>query len=250
MKEKQVLPDQIFGLDTSIFLLWLQPFALLILLIISVGLIILPKFGEISAKITKINEVNKKITETNQKRKYLETVNQEEMQNNATSLAAGLLPEKSAYLLVKIVQSVAAGVGYAIDDFSVSLGDIKVDSDKVNANANYDKIPVQVTLIGDPTRYLDLVRAIERSLPLMSIDDFKMSSNNIGATIKLSISAYYLKDISNLKLENLSLADLTPSQNELDLLTTIKDYSLANVGTGDSNAVFVKYNRNDPFLTP
>lgn len=250
MIKKQKLPDEIFGMDTSLFLLWLQPFALLILLVLSIGLVILPKYNEFSEQVAQIRQVDQKITETNQKRTYLETVDQNEIQNQASVLAAGLLPEKSAYLLVKIVQNVAAGVGYAIDDFSVSLGDIKTDETSVTANSSYDKIPVQVTLIGDASKYLDLVKAIERSLPVMSIDNFEMSSGDGGATIKLSISAYYLKDISNIKLESLSLADLTPSKQEMDLLTTLKNYTLTNTEVGDSNATFVKYNRSDPFFTP
>lgn len=250
MIKNQVLPDKIFGLERSIFELWLQPFGMLLILIMSIGLVILPKISEISAKISKIKQTNQSITDTNQKRKYIETVDQNEIQSNATALAAGLLPEKNAYVLVKVVQDVASGVNYSVDDFSVSLGDIKNDTSSKKSTTNYEKIPVNVTLIGDPNRYLDLVKAIERSLPIMSIDNFEMSTDNEEARIKLNISAYYLKDISNIKLENLSLADLTPSNEEATLLNTIKDYTTVEMNVGDSGMTFTKYNRSDPFFTP
>ena len=249
MNNKQIISDKIFGLDRGIFLLWLQPFGMLVLFIVSFGLVILPKFDDISQKISQIKLTNQKTTEVNQKRTYIQTVDQEELQNNASILSAGLLPEKSAYLLVKVVQNVAAGVGYAIDDFSVSLGDIKNADTKARTATSYDKIPVEVTLVGDSQKYLDLVKAIEKSLPIMSIDNFEMRSSADGATIKLNISAYYMKDISNVKLENLSLADLTPSKEEMDLLMTIKGYSLINTNVGGSEGTFTKYNRSDPFFT-
>lgn len=250
MMKNQILPDKIFGLERSIFELWLQPFGLLLILIMSIGLVILPKISEISAKISKIQQTNQNITDTNQKRKYIETVDQNEIKDNATALAAGLLPEKNAYVLVKVIQDVASSVNYSVDDFSVSLGDIKNDISSKKNITNYEKIPVTVTLLGDSSRYLDLVKAIERSLPIMSIDNFEMSTDNEGAKIKLNISAYYLKDISNVKLENLSLADLTPSSEEVTLLSTIRDYTTVGVNIGDSGTAFTKYNRSDPFFTP
>ena len=48
----------------------------------------------------------------------------------------------------------------------------------------------------------------------------------------------------------MSLADLMPSQDEINLLATLKEYHQVNMGSGDSGASFVKYNRSDPFFTP
>lgn len=251
MIKNQILPEKIFGMDRSIFVLWLQPFGMLLILIISFGLVIVPKIGEVSEKVAKIQATNKNISETNQKRKYVETVDQNEIQNSAEVLGSALLPEKNAYVLVKVIQGVASGVGYAVDDFSVSLGNVKDDNSSIKkSSTNYERIPVEVTLIGEQGRYLALVKAVERSLPIMSIDSFEMNSEANQAKIKLNISAYYLKDISNLKLESLSLADLTPNSTEMSLLNTIKEYKAITVNVGESGGSFVKYNRSDPFFTP
>jgi len=249
------LPDKVFGLDTQMFLLWLEPIGLAIILILSLVLVIVPKIGEISEKVTGIKSVSNKISEVNQKRNYLQTVDQEEIKNNALKLASGLLPEKNAYLLVRTIRDVAAQTGYGIDDFSISMGDIKNDEIKKDQvkkdNSSYDKIPVGVTLVGPSDSYIALVKALERSLPIMSINNFEMKLSQSGvATIKLNISAYYLRDISNLKLENLTLANLTPTQEEMNLLLAIGEYQTMSVGSSSGNESFVKYERLDPFFTP
>jgi hypothetical protein len=84
----------------------------------------------------------------------------------------------------------------------------------------------------------------------MSIDRFEMKSKGDVATIKLSVLAYYLKDVTNLKLENLTLKDLTPSEAEVSLLSTLGEYKNMAIGGEDkSSGEFIKYERNDPFFT-
>lgn len=250
MIKKNYLPDKVFGIDSRLFLLWLEPFGLLLVFILSFGLVILPKINEASEKINQIKQLTSKISEVNQKRNYLQTVDQEEIKNNAAKLSAGLLAEKNAYLLVGVVRNAAAVANYSIDDFAISLGDVKgEEANKNDKTSLYDKIPVSVTVVGPSDNYLTLIKTIERSLPVMSIDNFEMESSLDGvSTIKLSVSAYYLRDISSLKLENLTLSDLTPSQGESDLLSKISDYKTMTVSS-NSNENFIKYQRQDPFFT-
>ena len=116
-------------------------------------------------------------------------------------------------------------------------------------NLNYDKIPVKLTLIGPKENYLALVKVLENSLPLMSIDEYEMSSSGGVATIDAGVSAYYLKSVSNLKIENLTLADLTLKQEESDLLSKIKEFKMMSVEKIGESGTFVKYERTDPFFT-
>ncbi|HBP50962.1 MAG: hypothetical protein US68_C0006G0028 [Candidatus Shapirobacteria bacterium GW2011_GWE1_38_10] len=244
------LPDKIFGIDSRILLLWLQPLGLLLIIIVSVLTVMLPKIDEISEKMKEIKAVTSKTVEVNQKRTYLQTVDQGETLNNAKKLADALLPERNSYLLVRIIRDAAAQSGYNVDDFSISMGDVKNEEVKKD-NSNYDKIPVSITLIGPADNYISLVKAIERTLPIMSIDNFEMRSQNGVATIRLNVMAYYLRDISNLKIENLTLGDLTPSQDEATLLSTINEYQTMVVegGLNESGDDFVRYERQDPFST-
>jgi len=241
------LPDKIFGMNSRIFLLWLQPLALAIVIFMSVGLVIVPKINEIAEKVNEIKSVSNKTIEVKQKITYLQTMDQEEIKNNALKLASGLLPERNSYLLVKVIKDTATKANYNIDDFSISMEDLK-DEETKKTNTNYDAIPVNITLIGPAGDYIALVKAIERSLPIMSINKFEMRSQNEVASIKLNVSAYYLRDITDLKLESLTLADLTPSQEEANLLLTISEYQTMTVENNDVDGEFVKYERQDPFF--
>lgn len=245
------LPDRIFGIDTRIFLLWLQPIVLVLIILFSLILIIVPKSNDILGRIAEIKIVLKNIEEVNQKRIYLQSVDQEEIKNNADKLSVGLLPEKSAYLLVRVVRNAAAEASYTIDDFSISMGDIKNTLPTKKDNSNYDKIPVAVTLVGPTSTYLDLVTSIERSLPIMSIDKLEMNSNQENVSVvKLEVSSYYLREVTNIKMEKLSLADLTPSQDEINLLSKISEYkTMIWKEDTEGNTNFTKYERLDPFLT-
>lgn len=251
---KVEVSDKLFGMDRRIFTLWLEPFALALLVFVTIFLIIVPKINEGIAKIKENKSVLTKTTEVNQKISYLQTVDQEEIQKNAQKLASGLLPEKSAYLLLKVIQNTAQKLNYNIDDFSISMGDVKEETGENNQASSFDKIPIQVNLIGPAENYLALAKALERSLPIMSINKYEMSSSSGEVTtIKLSVNAYYMKEVTNFKLENISLTDLTLSQAEADLLSTIGEYAELDVksieGVGESGT-FVKYDRVDPFFTP
>lgn len=246
--------DKIFGMDKRIFVLWLEPFAMFLIVFVSILLVIVPKINESGERLKENKSVLKKISEVNEKINYLQTVDQEEIQKNAQRLASGLLPEKSSYLLLKVIQNTAQKQNYYIDDFSISMGDVKDETEEKIQNSSFDKIPIQVNLIGPAENYLALAKTLERSLPIMSINKYEMSSVKSGVTtIKLSVFAYYMKDVSDFKLENISLADLTLSQAEADLLSTISEYSELDVksieGVGESGT-FVKYERKDPFFTP
>ena len=248
------ISDKIFGMDRRIFALWLEPLALALTVFMSTFLIIIPRINNGMDRLKENKSVLEKTTQVNEKISYLQTMDQEEIQKNAQKLAAGLLPEKSSYLLLKVIQNTASKLNYNIDDFSISMGDVKIETEGKTEASSFDKIPIQVNLVGPAENYLSLARALERSLPIMSINKYEMSSTTSEVTtIKLAINAYYMKEVTNVKLENISLADLTLSQAEADLLSTISEYNELDVnsinGVGESGT-FVKYERVDPFFTP
>jgi hypothetical protein len=159
------------------------------------------------------------------------------------------LPEKSSYLLVGVIKNIAAEVNYAVDDFSLSMV-TKTTTSKIS-NLKFEKLPVLVTLVGPSENYINLVKAIERSLPIISIDSIDMRSSLDGTSIvKLNITAYYLPEIPKVNFDNLSLADLTPNQDELNLLLKINEYKTMTVETTSKDAIYTKYQRDDPFFTP
>ena len=244
------LPEKILGYDSRIVMLWLEPFVLGVVILFSMILVIVPKINEIPQRMAQIKSLKTKTLDVNQKNKYLQTIDQEEIKNNALKLSMGLLPEKSSYLLVGVIKNIAAEVNYAVDDFSLSMVTDK-NSTARKGNLNFEKLPVILTLIGPSDNYINLVKAIERSLPIISIESIDMRSGQDGVSIvKLSVTAYYLPDIPKVNFENLSLADLTPNQDELNLLLKINEYKSMTVEASNKDATFTKYVREDPFFIP
>lgn len=245
------LPDKILGTDTRLIVLWLEPIALGMVIFFSMVLVIVPKINEIPQRLAQIKSIKTKTADVNQKSKYLQAMDQEDIKNNALKLSMGLLPENSSYLLVGLIRNLAAGVNYDVDDFSLSMVSNKGTVSK-KSGLNFEKLPVIVTLIGPSENYISLVKAIERSLPVISIDSIDMRVAQDGiAIVKLNVTAYYLPEIGKINFENLKLADLTPNEEELNLLSKINEYKTMTVEkTSRDDATFKKYERQDPFFIP
>lgn len=246
---KNYLPDKIFGKDVGLLLVWTPLFGITTVLLLLFINVIVPKISDISSLYEQIDKVKKEIVLLNAKRIYLLSLDQADLQSKSSLVESGVLSEKNSYLLIKIISKIAANFEYSVGDFSVTLGDVK-DIDKKSATFDYQKVPVEVELTGPKSRYLELVSEIENSLPILSIDDFNMSINNDIAIIKMKVSAYYLAQWTQNKLEGLSVTDLTPSKNEVDVLSRIgvfKFYGTNQGEIGGNQVQFIPSNRVDPF---
>lgn len=247
---KNYLPDKLFGKDTGIIVVWVTPVLIIVALILVTFSVVWPRVTEIETNFANIEKVTKNISLLNEKRLYLLSLDQADLQSKSMLVENGVLSEKNSYLLVKIISKIATDFEYTIGDFSVTLGDVS-QVEKKSAKFDYQKVPVEVILNGPKAKFLDLVSGIEKSLPVLSIDNFSMSSNqNDVAVIKMSISAYYLPDWNQTKLESLSVTDLTPSKDESKVLTQIgayKYYGASEAELGKTKENFVPLNRADPF---
>ncbi|MFA5025946.1 MAG: hypothetical protein WC503_05560 [Candidatus Shapirobacteria bacterium] len=247
------LPDKIFGTDTRLIVLALEPIVLGLVILFSMILVIVPKINEIPKRMAEIKSVKTKTVEVNEKIKYLQTVDQEKIRVDAIKLNAGLLPEKSAYLLVGVVRKNAADAGYEVDDFSLSMSENKIGQSAKKNIFNFEKLPVLVTLVGPTNNYVNLIKSLERSLPIISIDSLDtVSRPDDTSMVKLTISAYYMPDIGKINYENLKLSDLTPTKEEVVLLSEINEFKEmpVKINTDIGETVYTKYERLDPFFTP
>jgi len=243
------MPDKLFGKDISILILWIVPLSIIIVLIMGFGMFVMPRVDEIKSLMSQNEEVNKQIKLLNDKRMYLLSLDQAELKSKSLLVENSVLSEKNTYLLIKIITKVVSDFEYTIGDYSVTLGDLK-QVDQTAAKFDYQKVPVEVIVNGPKANFLKMVSAIEKSLPVLSIDSFNMTSVGDSATIKMSISAYYLPNWKQNKLESLSVTDLTPSKDEADILTTISEYKYYGTSEGElgkTDGVFVVSDRIDPF---
>jgi len=248
-KVKNIMPDKLFGLDVPILLVWSVPAGIIFVLILIFISIAMPKIEEIQVIFPQIDKVSQQTTLVNQKRAYLLSLDQEDLKSKSTLVENGVLSEKNSYLLIKIISKVVADFGYSVGDFSVTLGDVK-QIDQKSTKFDYQKVPVEVVVTGPKANFLAMVGGIEKSLPVLSIDNFNMTGVGEVATIKMSVSAYYLPDWTQTKLESLSIADLTPSKDESVVLSEIgsyKYYGAAEGEIGGAKKTFVPSNRVDPF---
>lgn len=248
------LPDKVFGINTSLLELFIVPFLILIGFIVSLNLIIVPKFNELASLNKSISSINEQIDLTNQKINYLSSVDQQQIQNDADYLDSAVLQEKNSYFLVGIIRNVADKYGFSMTTFSISSLDIKSDEASTLKVANADvatKMPLSLTLSGPDDKRVELISALEKTLPILFVDSLDISSAGGISTLEMTISSYYIAEKKDLVSGNLSLSDLIPTQEESDLLQTISSFDkvesgLSIFGSGSSGA-FVKYERENPF---
>lgn len=252
------MPEKIFGISSSLIRLFFLPLGILVAFLISLGTIILPKFESISNLNQSIKTIKGQIKSVAEKKAYLMSVDLDELNKNESYLSSAVLQEKNSYLLVGVIRSIADKYGFQVKSFSISPikikeGESSTSSLKVATKDVATKMPINVILSGPELKSLDLIKALENSLPILFIDNFDISTRFGVSDLELSISSYYVPDKANLVSGNLTLTDLQPTKEETDLLNQISQFerneslikSLNDQSSEDKS--FVKYQRENPF---
>lgn len=244
-------PEKIFGIDKGLIKLFLVPFSVIVVFLMSLGLVVIPKVESITANIAEINKINLQIKATNEKKNYLSSVDLEQLNNDAKYLDQAVLKEKKSYLLVGVIRKIADNFGFQIKSFSVSPGEIKDDSNKLKVSNKEVavKMPVSVVLVGPNDKNLELIKALENSLPILFIDKFSSKTSDSVSELELVVSSYYLPDKNDYGSGNLSLNDLQLTGKESELLTRISQFGTTDGGVVEDSGEteFKKYERSNPF---
>lgn len=250
MKIETKMPETIFGVETRLIGLFIPPLGLAVVILMSIGLLIMPKYEEITANNNRNRRLKTELSDLTAKYNYLTTVDQAEILANSEFINKSILPEKNAYLLVGTVRRIADKNGYYLDSFSVTPGELEVNEEEVVESGSVEKIPLTLTLMGPKERYMDLVEGIEKSMPILSLDEFEMQEKDGFVEIKVKLSANYIPQKKVFKIENLSLTDMTLSEKEMEVLTALKSFedNLTTEGAINTAGEFVKYPSRDPFI--
>lgn len=249
-------PDKIFGIEKGLLKLFLIPIALLVVFLITLGSVIIPKISEIKTNLGKINSVNAQIKLTNEKKNYLLAVDLDQLNTDAKYLEQAVLKEKKSYLLVGVIRQIADNFGFQIKSFSVSPGEIKGETPatdnklKVSDKEVAVKMPVNVVLVGPSDKNLELIKALENSLPILFIDKFSSKTANFSSELELMVSSYYIPDKTDYISGNLTLNDLKLTDEESTLLSQISKFGIRENGgvvEDDTETEFKKYERANPF---
>jgi hypothetical protein len=246
------LPDKFFGLNISFLKLFIAPFFVSLVALVGLNLIIIPKFSDLSKLNDSAKSIDKDIDLTTQKINYLSSVDQEQIKNDVDYLESAVLQEKNSYLLVGVIRNVADKYGFAVSSFSISSIEVKNDTSETLKVANKDvavKMPIQVSLSGPTSKSVEIITALENTLPILFVDNLNISTNGEISGLDMTISSYYIAEKNDLVSGNLSLNDLVLTQEESDLIKTISGFTKASsdVSTGGTNEPFVKYDRTNPF---
>lgn len=249
------MPEKIFGVSSSLIKLFLLPLAIILLFLVSLGLVIIPRFDSIGSLQGSITKVKTAIKTTDDKRNYLISVDQDELARNESYLSSAVLQEKNSYLLIGVIRKIADSFNYRIKTFSINPVKLKDETDSLKVS-NKDvavRLPIDVVLEGPESEVINLLVSMENSLPIMFIDKIGMISRLGVSELTLTVSSYYVPDNQNLVSGNLTLTDLVPTKEENDLLSKISQFrqddnlikNLSEQGLEGKN--YVDYSRDNPF---
>ncbi len=244
-----------FGIEEwKLKYLWL-PVLIVVGMFVSWAVVVQPRFDDISQFRADSVKIRKNVADLDQKRNYLQSINENDLVQKDQLLSQALPNHKDVYYLLTVVQQIAQNYNYVVDSFAVSPGVVGVGTTKltpvVSGKADpLTRIPLDISLIGARSSYLDLIDAIEHALPILSIDSFKMASTQDTVKLDLSVTTYLSTTTLAVAVENLTLADLTLTKDDLATLNTLDGFhKLQNSGIGVSGngQGFTNYGRIDPF---
>jgi len=251
MKIKMDMPDKVFGLEFALLSVFAVPAMMLLMFLLSLSLVIMPKVDEIKKIKNDRLAIEKKRELVRTKRDYLMSVDEAELKGKAEFLEKAVLAEKDAYMLVGLIRDVAGKHGFYVQGFSVSPGEISNKEEKVTTASkavSTDRIPISFSVAGEKERYLEFILALEKSLPVLAISKFEMTSSQNLAVLDLVVTAFYVEEKSEYGKIDLNLSDLILNQEEEDLLAKLGKYELLGTKIGvNGEGDFVEYNREDPF---
>jgi len=220
-----------------------------IVFLLSLSLIIMPKMEEVGDLRQEGESVRGKAKAIALKSDYLLAVDEEELKKKSSFLAEALLKERDAYLLVGVIKQIAGKHGFYVQSFSVSPGEMSLGEGEIKTvKEAVDKVPISFLVAGEKDRYLEFILALERSLPILSVDSFEMTSGQQVVKLDLRVSAFYVGEKSEYGVTEVKLADLMLTEKEEVLLAELGEYEMVSEGeSGGGGSDFVEYDRVDPF---
>lgn len=258
MKSDFSSEGKVFGIEEwKLKMLWL-PSVVVIAMILGWVMVLSPRFDEIFVFRRETVSMKKTVSEMTQKINYLSSADDDNLKRQEELVVQALPKNKNIYFMLTAVQGIAQKYNYVVDSFAVSPGEIGADSandskaaTKKNEGGVLEKVPLKVVLLGPKGDHLGLIESLESSLPLLSIDKFKMTTTLADVRLELEVATYFSSDMLDVKIKNLTLADLTLTKEELATLETLgtftKNDSVGNDLLQESGKAFVEYQRDNPF---
>lgn len=244
--------DKIFGLEPWQIKALVPLWGVVLMIIVSIGLVVLPKIEQIGNFSKEIEVANKNISELNQKRAYIQSADESELKSRQEVLLMSVPEDKDIYFLLTTISNMVTDHGYIVQALSFSPGEVKDSS--TNKIEEQGTVGFSLTLVGPKNRYIELVEGIETSLPIMSIasiDSKTLSGDLFEITMKLN--TYYVTKLAKVDINKLSYKDLVMTKSELELIDKLASFTKTS-GLRISNdkletgQKYEEYEIRNPFL--
>lgn len=224
-------------------LLW--PAVITVSFLVFTAKIILPKITEINKQLKLVDEIKQKTRLVTEKINFLNSVDQGKLLKNESNVSAALMADKSPYWLVSLVIKVGEALGYSTVSFMVSPGIVGEET----GEGGPKEVRANMVLSGPKDKYIDMLWAVENSLPVITITDFKMKASGDIADLELSLGAEYLPTKQGTDLNKLNLKDLVLESKEIELLDKLAGLKkIEGVEMASPSGERIRYERANPFI--
>lgn len=208
---------------------------------------------------TEVSQVERRVADLKEKMTSLGKIEIDNFAKYHDDLKSVVVPEADAYYLLSLIKVLGKDFGYRVVQYSFGLGKI---SDETGATGEGGSsrmtvsgarpVRLAIKMDGPAENYWDFVEAMEKMLPLISIQDMKVTGGEAEvATRKLDINiiAYYLSPSSE---ANTKKADINKFEVDTGLMEKLAAFRKVNTRevfspaaiTGES---FREYDQSDPF---
>ncbi len=246
--------NKVFGiLDVALVKVLVLPIMVTLIMFISVTLLFTPWITSIRGEMTRITDYKKKNNKLSEKISYLKSIDPKVLEDNSKKFNDAIFAEKNSYFLINVIRSVGDDIGFSIANFSLSPGEVKDETVTTKTKkVSVKRIPVEVSLIGPRDKFIEFIDKLEKTLPILAIEELKTKTELNMIKLDLTVSAFFVPINSESKIENLELSDLTLTEEEKILIDRLGEFKKAespnntlNIST--DSAEYKTYERVNPF---
>ncbi len=218
--------DKIFGMEVWQLQAMVPILVVVLFVIMSLGLVVVPKIGQIKDYRSQVSDLKTKIDDLNKKRAYIQSIDEGDLKAKEEVLLMAMPESKDIYYLLNVVTGVVSEYGFMVDGFSFSPGELKEGGEEETASLQgISRVSFDLNLVGPGERYIELIEGLENSLPILSFDE--IDSKVVGeavSTIDLKMTTYFASGKEKVDVSKLAYTDLIMTQSETDLLEDLANY--------------------------
>jgi len=218
--------DKIFGMEVWQIQAMIPILIVVLFVIMSLGLVVVPKIGQIKDYRSQVTDLKAKIDDLNKKRAYVQSIDEGDLKAKEEVLLMAMPESKDIYYLLNVVTGVVAEYGFKVDGFSFSPGELKEIGEEGAAGLQgISRVSFDLNLMGPGERYIELIEGLENSLPILSFDEIDSKvMEEAMSTIDLKMTTYFASGSEKVDVSKLAYTDLIMTQTEIDLLEDLANY--------------------------